>query len=283
VIPRRRSPVPRPRRAEVLAGEIALRGILGRTVADLGRRIVGGEWAPNQGIPKETDLCVAMGVSRTVIREAHRILGAKGLIRSRTSDGTRVQPRSEWRLLDPDVMGWRIEAGDTTALLQDLLKVRLVLEPGVVRLATGAATEAARARVRAAIEWKRAVYLTPDADYAQRQARFIEADLEFHRALLAAVESDLLSQLFAVIEAALGLLLDLQMKAVGYRTEMVGMAESHELHEAVFREFDRRRPAAAEAAMRRLIERAIRDAQKGLAAAEGRGPPAAGVIRTSGC
>lgn len=265
----RRSPVPQTRRAEGLAGVIEVRGILGQAVAELGRRIVGGDWAPGEGIPKEIDLCVEMGVSRTVIREAFRILGAKGLIRSRTSDGTRVLPRSEWRLLDPDVMDWRIKAGDSRALLQDLLTVRLVLEPGVVHLATLAASEAARERVRAAMEWKREVYRTPDADYALRRARFIEADLEFHRALLLAVESDLLAQLFAVIEAALGLLLDLQMKAVGYRTEMVGMEESHELHEAVYLEFARGDAAAAEAAMRRLIERAIRDAHKGLASAEG--------------
>ena len=252
------------RRSEGLAGVIEVRGILGNTVSDLGIRIVGGEWAPGQGIPKEADLCAEMGVSRTVIREAFRIIGAKGLIRSRTSDGTRVQPRSEWRLLDPDVMDWRIKACDTKSLLEDLLKVRLVLEPGIVFEATNSASESARQRVRAAMEWKRDVYRTPDTQYAKRRTRFIDSDLEFHRALLASVESDLLLQLFAVIEAALSLLLDLQMNAVGYKTEMIGMEESHELHEAVFLEFEKRDAKAAELAMRHLIERAIRDARNGF-------------------
>lgn len=263
-------------RSAPLAGVIEVRGVLGQAVADLGRRIVGGEWAPGEGIPKEADLCIEIGVSRTVVREALRILGAKGLIRSRTSDGTRVLPRGEWRLLDPDVMDWRIKAGDTQSLLEDLLKVRLVLEPGIVHLATRVATEARRDRVRAAIEWKREVYVDPALDYAERRRLFIVADLEFHRALLGAVESDLLSQLFAVIEAALGLLIDLQMHAVGYRTEVVGMEESHELHEAVFAEFERGDAEAAEAAMRRLIERAIRDARNGFASLA-----AEGVTRTS--
>ena len=252
------------RRGDGLVGVIEVRGILGTAVSRLGTRIVGGEWQPGQGIPKEADLCDEMGVSRSVIREAFRILGAKGLIRSRTSDGTRVQPRSEWRLLDPDVMDWRIKAGDTRVLLQDLLKVRLVLEPGVVHTATLIADAAARDRVRAAWQGKQEVYLTPDPQYAVRRARFIDTDLEFHRALLAAVESDLLSQLFAVIEAALSLLLDLQMNAVGYKTVMIGMQESQELHEAVFLEFENRDAVAAEAAMRRLIERAMRDAQNGF-------------------
>jgi GntR family transcriptional regulator, galactonate operon transcriptional repressor len=254
------------RRANGLAGVIEVRGVLGNTVSNLGTRILGGEWAPGQGIPKESDLCAELGVSRSVIREAFRILGAKGLIRSRTSDGTRVQQRGEWRLLDPDVMDWRIRAGDTKSLLQDLLKVRLVLEPGVVHSATVMAGDAARDRIRAAWAWKEQEFRTPDANYADRRQRFIDADLEFHRAFLAAVDSDLLSQLFAVIEAALGLLLDLQMRARGYTTEMIGMHESQELHAAVFEAFEHRDPEAAQTAMRRLIERAIKDAGEGFAA-----------------
>ena len=257
-----------PRHHTGLAGVIEVRGILGETVANLGTRILGGEWLPGQGIPIEADLCTQLGVSRSVVREAFRILGAKGLIRSRTSDGTRVQPRHEWRLLDPDVMDWRMRAGDTKALLQDLLTLRLVLEPGVVHTATLAADDAARTRIRAAWAWKEQVFHTPEADYARRRQHFIDADLEFHRAFLAAVESPLLSQLFAVIEAALGLLLDLQMRARGYMTEMIGMDESQDLHAAVFAAFEAQDAAAAEAAMRHLITRAIQDAHRGFQALE---------------
>lgn len=253
------------RRANGLGGVIIVRGVLGQAVSDLGRRILGGEWAPGEAIPKEADLCDEMGVSRSVVREAFRILGAKGLIRSRTSDGTRVQAREEWRLLDPDVMNWRIKAGDTKSLLKDLLKVRLVLEPGVVYTATRTASDAARDRIRDAWAWKQQEFLTPDANYADRRQRFIDADLEFHRAFLAAVDSDLLSQLFAVIEAALGLLLDLQMRARGYTTDMIGMDESQELHAAVFDAFQRGDPEAAQAAMHALIARAIKDANEGFA------------------
>jgi GntR family transcriptional regulator, galactonate operon transcriptional repressor len=253
------------RHGKGLAGVIEVRGVLGETVSKLGIRILGGEWNPGEGIPKEADVCQQYGVSRSVVREAFRILGAKGLIRSRTSDGTRVQNRSEWRLLDPDVMSWRIKAGDTRSLLQDLLKVRLVLEPGVVYSATLSATDAARDRIRSAWAWKEQEFRTPDPNYGDRRQRFIDADLEFHRAFLAAVDSDLLSQLFSVIEAALGLLLDLQMRARGYMTEMIGMEESQELHAAVFAAFERRDPEAAQAAMHYLIARAIKDANEGFA------------------
>jgi DNA-binding FadR family transcriptional regulator len=251
-------------KTDQLQGVIEFRGILGGAIAELGQRIMAGDWATGEALPREADLAEELSVSRSVVREAVRVLGAKGLLRSRTSDGTRVTPRSEWRLLDPDVMDWRIRAGDTTTLLNDLLIVRLALEPGVVRAATLQASPAARARIRAAWQAKVAVFETPDPDHAERRRQFIKTDLEFHRAFLAATQSQLLDQLFSVIEAALSLLLDLQMRVRGYETEMVGMEESHELHQAVFDEFERGDATAAQGAMQKLIERAIKDAREGL-------------------
>jgi DNA-binding FadR family transcriptional regulator len=71
----------------------------------------------------------------------------------------------------------------------------------------------ARARILTVWEAKVRVYELPNPDLIERRRLFIETDLEFHRAFLAAVESPILSQLFNVIEAALWLLLDLQMRA----------------------------------------------------------------------
>jgi GntR family galactonate operon transcriptional repressor len=247
------------------AGVIEFRGILGNAVSELGCAILGGEWQPGEALPREPDLAERLGVGRSVVREAVRILGAKGLLRSRTSDGTRVTPREDWRLLDPDVMAWRIQAGDTVSLLEDLQRVRLVLEPGVVQTATLTATPEGRARIRAAWLAKDEAFCNPHPDLPERRRRFIETDLEFHRAFLAAVGSQLLAQLFSVIEAALGLLFDLQMQARGFEQGMVGMDEGHELHRAVFEAFDRGDAVAAGAAMRSLIERSVEDGKAAFA------------------
>lgn len=248
-----------------VAGVIEVRGILGGVVSDLGSRIVGGEWAEGDVMPKEADLIEEMGVSRSVIREALRILGAKGLIRSRTSDGTRIQPRAEWRLLDPDLIDWRIQAGDTRSLLHDLLKVRLALEPGVVFVATQNAPAEARRRITEAWERKLAVESDPELSAEVRRELFIETDLAFHQEFLAAVGSEILDQLFSVIQAALALMIDLQMRARGADVELIDMAESTELHRAVYEAFVRGDAMSAELAMRDLIKRAIEDATKGLA------------------
>ncbi len=250
--------------AASLIGVIEVRGVLGSVLADLGTRIVGGQWPQGETVKTEADLIDELGVSRSVVREAFRILGAKGLVRSRTSDGTRVLPRSEWRLLDPDVIDWRMQAGDTEDLLRDLLKVRLILEPGVAYTATELADQPARDRIVMAWNEKLRVYNDKSLPPDERRRQFIETDLEFHRSFLSAVGSELLDQLFSIIEAALELLLDLQMRARGYTSEMIGMEESHELHASVFDAFDRGDAEKAERAMRKLINRAIADAEDGL-------------------
>ncbi|WP_421724941.1 FadR/GntR family transcriptional regulator [Bauldia sp.] len=248
---------------KILDGVMPVRGLMGEVVRDLGCRIVSGEWA--DGMPRESDLIDSLGVSRSVVREALRVLSAKGLIRSRQMEGTKVLPRSEWRLLDPDLIDWRIRAGDTRTLLEDLLKVRLVLEPGVVFVATTTATEDARARIAAAWQTKLAVEEDDSLPGPARRQAFIDADLVFHREFLAAVGSEILDQLFGVVQAALALLIDLQMRAKGSEVQLIGMDESTELHRQVFEAYMRGDAIGAEQAMRRLIERAIADAEEGFA------------------
>lgn len=244
--------------------------MLGTTVAELGRRVVSGTWPAGRTIPKESELIEELGVSRSVVREAVRTIAAKGMLRTRTSSGTWVLPRDEWRLLDPDVIDWRIRAGDTESLLRDLLELRLVLEPGVVYRAAERRSDEQRARIRAAwltkVEAKREAGDPGSVHTAlESRSRFIAADLAFHRAFMASLDSELLMQLFGVIEAALEILLDLQMKARGYVVEMIGMEESHRMHERVFEAYERGDAPATEAAMRALLECAVRDADAGFA------------------
>jgi DNA-binding FadR family transcriptional regulator len=79
-----------------------------RIVRDLGMRIVDGEFKPGDRLPGEAALLADYEVNRPVLREAVRVLVAKGLVQSRQRAGATVRPRSEWHLLDPDVLFWLI-------------------------------------------------------------------------------------------------------------------------------------------------------------------------------
>ncbi|MEO9231041.1 MAG: FCD domain-containing protein [Devosia sp.] len=245
-----------------------VRGVLGTVVSGLGRRIVAGEWKVNDTLPTETELMEELKVGRSVVRESIRILNAKGLVRSRQMAGTTVMPRSVWRLLDPDLIQWRMEAADRKVLLRDLLQVRLTLEPGVVWAATANGSPEAKARIHAAWQGKIAVLHEQAVTPEEQRQHFIIHDLEFHRAFLAAVGSEILAQLFSVIEAALSLMIDVQMQARGSTTALVGMEETNQLHQDVYDAFAAGDADGAEKAMRFLIQSAIIDANRGFSLTE---------------
>lgn len=72
-------------------------------VEQLGQAIVTGEYAKG-GFPTEGKLSKQFGASRTVTREAVKMLTAKGLLSARPRHGTVVEPEAEWNMLDPDVL-----------------------------------------------------------------------------------------------------------------------------------------------------------------------------------
>ena len=76
-------------------------------VEDLAREIISGTWAEGDVVPTEPALCEEFGFSRTVIREALKLLEERGLVRVEQGRGTSVQPRISWNLLDPSCCGSR--------------------------------------------------------------------------------------------------------------------------------------------------------------------------------
>ena len=92
------------------------RGLHGEVVHSIGLRIVSGDILPGEPLPPEDELVGDLSVSRTVVREAVRVLAEKGLVEARPKTGTRVRPRSDWNIGDPDVLSWRLETSrDTTS------------------------------------------------------------------------------------------------------------------------------------------------------------------------
>ena len=86
--------------------QFAARGVHGQTVEVLAQRILTGQ-LPEGHTLDLIALQSEFDVSLTVLREALRVLAAKGMVDARPKRGTFVRPRAAWSLLDPDVLRWQ--------------------------------------------------------------------------------------------------------------------------------------------------------------------------------
>lgn len=162
---------------------------------DIGVAIVTGRIARDAPFPIETELCQRYSASRTALRDAMKMLTAKGLVSVRPRQGTRIRPELDWNLLDPQVLHWLLERKFSLDLLIEFTEIRLAVEPGAVALAARNATEADRQAIRTAIE---AMFA------AERgEADPLDTDIAFHLALLKASHNRFYFQLAGMIEAAL--------------------------------------------------------------------------------
>lgn len=161
----------------------------------LGLRIVRGDYPPGARIDVDS-LEPELGVSKTAIREALRVIREKGLIDSWPKRGTIVNDRAAWKLLDGDVMMWRRSARrDDDRLLSELSQLRDVIEPAAARLAAQfRKPEDLEALKRSFAEFETA---------GQDVERLAAADQDFHLHLLRATHNELMMRLDVVIVHAL--------------------------------------------------------------------------------
>ena len=110
-----------------------------------------GEYSPGTVLFVE-DLERELRVSKTVVRESLKVLGAKGLVDSRPKRGTVVRPRTAWSLLDPDLLLWRQVSKNDPGFLRDLSEVRFIVEPEGARLAATRRTDRDLADLEQALE-----------------------------------------------------------------------------------------------------------------------------------
>lgn len=162
----------------------------------LALRILGGEYPPGKALPNEAALLSEFRVSRTCLREALQMLSAKGLVRSRPKLGTFVREEHDWNYLDADLLRWRQRVVSPPVFLRELFAVRRMVEPETAALAASNATPALLAGMQAAL-------LDMARGNGARTEQTTEADVAFHRLLLAASGNALLSGLGACVEEAL--------------------------------------------------------------------------------
>lgn len=143
----------------------------------LGRAIVAGECA-NGMLPTEPELERRFAVSRSVVREAVKMLAAKGLVVTRPRQGSRIEPCTAWDLFDPLVLDWMVEGSIAPEMLRQLCAFSMSIEPAAAALAAQSGGAGGHAAIAAACH-----------RIAQRQGQWplrIDATIAFHRAVISA-------------------------------------------------------------------------------------------------
>ena len=217
---------------------------------DIGIAIVTGSYSKKNPFPVEGKLCKQYGVSRSVLREAVKLLTAKGLLGSRPRQGTWVQEKERWNRLDPDVLRWILEQNFSFSLLIEFTELRLAVEPKAAALAAVAAGPAQRKSVlqasHAMIESER---LEEDP---------LEPDIGFHVAIMRASGNMFYAQLGELIETALRFSIRMTIRQTGIRS----VNEHKKISDAILARDARQ----AEVAMQALILAALDQIKKAEAA-----------------
>jgi DNA-binding FadR family transcriptional regulator len=203
-----------------------------RVAQRLVRQIINGELVSGAVFPTDGELARQFDVSRAVIREAVKEVAVLGLLDRRQGRETRVAPRDSWRQLSPEVLAARIELGDADDAMLELLELRRMIE------LEAAALSASRARDSDIAEMRRLLEVMDGQTGAPES--FIESDISFHTAILAATRNQLIVPLFQQLRP---LLLFGRRLSVAKQPDMA--VEAQRGHRAIFDAIADRSPERA--------------------------------------
>ncbi|MGO9964671.1 MAG: FadR/GntR family transcriptional regulator [Acidimicrobiales bacterium] len=204
-------------------------------------KIVGGELLPGSSLPTESALCEVFGVSRTVIREALKLLEAKGLVRVRQGQGTTVRPTEQWDLLDPLILDAAMHYADTFEILDDVIDVRVALECQMARRAAETMTDTELRELHDAL-----IALEKLLDQPER---YQDAEGDYHDLILRGSGNRLGRSIIRSIHPRART--NFRYRGAGVSTDHMSM--SHHGHAALYERLAARDPEGVAAVMREHI------------------------------
>lgn len=171
------------------------RSIHNQILQEVGERILCGVFMPGDILPSENALSDEFKVSRPVMREAIKVLAAKGLVDARPKIGTRVRGREKWNMLDPDILTWSFASREAEQYAIHLSEMRRVLEPEAAAMAAVRASDAQVADIAKSFAGMEAC--------SEDTPEHIVHDLRFHQGILEATGNPFIASAGHVIESAL--------------------------------------------------------------------------------
>lgn len=199
------------------------------------RALLNGEISPGDFLPSETELTRSLGVGKSSVREAVKMLQAMGIVEVRQGQGTMIReiPGNDYL----DSMAFHLLL--TRRLPQDVLDLRLMFEPAYTVMAMHRATDEDVGHIGAAVErLERAV---------RRGTQQAEDDLAFHQAILDATHNPLVVRIGET-------LMQLYESSIGTSMKLIpdiALAD----HRAIYEAFRAKDEAAVREAIVRSSER----------------------------
>jgi len=221
------------------------RGLHDQVVDELGLRIVREEFGDEGLLPTEPELVTEFGISRNVLREAVKVLAAKGLIEVRPKTGTRIRPRTEWNLLDRAVLDWLAASKQKTRHSFDLVEFRLIVEPRASFLAAKRASKAERLAILDACTRLEHCVSYPD--------QIAKTDVAFHNLIHSASRNPLLVYLGKL----LGSLMSIQVRLT--TEDLDNFKKGLPLHRKLAEAIAEKKPERAEAVSIELVRQPYSD------------------------
>ncbi|MDQ0682768.1 DNA-binding FadR family transcriptional regulator [Streptomyces achromogenes] len=172
------------------------RGLHGRVLDALGPAITAGEYPPGS-VLRTDELAQRFDVSRSVMREAVRVLESMDLVESRRRVGVTVRPRSAWNVYDPQVIRWRLAGADRPHQLRSLTVLRSAIEPVAAGLAARHAT------AEQCAELTECALGMVAHSRGHRLEGYLVHDMAFHRVILAASGNEMFARLGDVVAEVL--------------------------------------------------------------------------------
>lgn len=150
--------------------------VVQQIINTLTQAIIDGDLKPGDQIPTELEMASKMGVARTSVREATKILAYLGILESRRAEGTFVAEGFRESMIDPMVYGVLITGSQD---FDHLMELRQTVESGIIQLAAVHRTPEGLARLRSRLDDMQAV-AEFNADNEVIIEKIFAADSNFH-------------------------------------------------------------------------------------------------------
>ena len=164
--------------------------LVDRVIQQLQEMILLAHYKPSEKLPPEPQLMVELGVGRSTLREAVKVLVHAGLLDVRHGEGTFVCARSA---NSSEPLDRRLKR----ASLLEVFEVKRMLEIEIAQLAAVNRTDEDLRELQSSLEQRKKAVQKNDLP------AYIENDLKFHNAMAAATQNSILKDLYTTFSLVL--------------------------------------------------------------------------------